>query len=148
MHIAAEWLLCRDGVTRPMIQARVHGSEVAPILEFFLVDPGADRTVLTASLLAKLRLQGLKSPDSGVAGLGGRVESLLVTTVIELQTIERGTARMRGVFAALSDVSALDVSVLGRDVLNHFDIIMSRRNNEIAMLAGNHRYQIVTVRTG
>ena len=38
--------------------------------------------------------------------------------------------------------TATDLSILGRDVLNHFDVILSRRNNEVLLLAPNHRYRV------
>ena len=44
--------------------------------------------------------------------------------------------------AAFTDPAAADLSILGRDVLDHFDVIVSRRRNEVLLLATNHRYQI------
>ena len=40
------------------------------------------------------------------------------------------------------DPTATDLSVLGRDVLNHFDLIISRRQNEIFLLTPRHQYHI------
>jgi hypothetical protein len=34
------------------------------------------------------------------------------------------------------------MSILGRDVLNHFDLILSRRRNEVLLVAPNHQYRI------
>jgi len=41
-----------------------------------------------------------------------------------------------------TDAAATDFSVLGRDVLDNFDLIVSRRRQEICLLAGNHGYRI------
>ena len=49
---------------------------------------------------------------------------------------------MRGEFAAFTDRSATDLSILGRDVLNHFELILSRRRNEVLLLAPNHHYRV------
>ena len=54
--------------------------------------------------------------------------------------IEREVA---GQFAAFTYPNASDMSILGRDVLNVFDVIVSRRRNEVVLLAEHHRYQIV-----
>ena len=45
----------------------------------------------------------------------------------------------------MSDASATDMSILGRDVLNHFDLILSRRRSEVLLLAPNHQYRVVQV---
>ena len=52
------------------------------------------------------------------------------------------TIRVRGDFASFTDPAATDLSVLGRDVLDNFDLISSRRRDEIFLLAPKHRYRI------
>ena len=49
---------------------------------------------------------------------------------------------LRGEFAGFTDPTATDLSILGRDVLDHFDVLISRRRNEILLLAPRHRYRI------
>jgi hypothetical protein len=44
--------------------------------------------------------------------------------------------------AAFTESTATDLSILGRDVLDNFDVITSRRRNAVLLLAGNHRFQI------
>src|SRR5574341_1114368 len=56
MLIAGEWKLRDDGVMRPIVRARVLGSDGSLVAEDFLIDSGADRTVLSATLLARLPL--------------------------------------------------------------------------------------------
>ena len=36
----------------------------------------------------------------------------------------------------------LDLSVLGRDVLDNFDLIVSRRRDEVLLLAPAHSYRV------
>lgn len=48
MLIVGVWQLCDDGVMRPMVHAQVFGADGRPYAEDFLVDSGADRTVLSA----------------------------------------------------------------------------------------------------
>lgn len=49
---------------------------------------------------------------------------------------------MRGEFAALTDPSATDLSILGRDVLDNFDVVAARQQGEILLLAGRRRYRL------
>jgi hypothetical protein len=35
-----------------------------------------------------------------------------------------------------------DMSILGREILDHFDLIVSRRRNEVLLLATNHQYRV------
>ena len=42
----------------------------------------------------------------------------------------------------LPDVDATDLSVLGRDVVDHFDVLLSRRRNEVVLLAQRHRSRV------
>jgi hypothetical protein len=65
-----------------------------------------------------------------------------VQTVVVLTRDDGGEVFMRGEFAAFTDRSATDLSILGRDVLNHFDLILSRRRNEVLLLAPNHQYRV------
>jgi len=44
------------------------------------------------------------------------------------------------VFGAFTSESALDLSILGRDVLANFDLILGRRRNEVLLLAPPHQY--------
>ena len=37
------------------------------------------------------------------------------------------------------------MSILGRDILDHFDLIASRRRNEMLLLAVNHNYRVEPV---
>ncbi len=78
-------------------------------------------------------------------GIGGVGESVLVKTVVLLSRDDGGEVSMRGEFAAFVEASATDLSILGRDVLNHFDVILSRRHNEVLLLAPNHRYRVEQV---
>ena len=75
-------------------------------------------------------------------GIGGTCGYVLVRTVLELTRDDGGPADIRGEFAAFIDPTATDLSILGRDVLNHFDVILSHRRNEVLLLAPNHQYRI------
>jgi hypothetical protein len=69
----------------------------------------------------------------------------MVSAVLELTRDDGGTIRVRGELAAFTDPTTTDLSILGRDVLDNFDVITSRRRNAVLLLAGNHRYEVVDV---
>jgi len=144
MQIRGEWQKCDDGVTRPVVVASVLDAENQPRAEYFLVDSGADRTVLSAAILAKLQLAATEPPQgTGLVGVGGQTPYVLVTATLVFVRDGGGIARVHGEFAAFADPAATDFSVLGRDVLNHFDVILSRPQEEVLLLAPNHRYQVI-----
>ena len=143
MQIVGEWLLCDDRVTRPVVRAQVVGADGTPRSDRFLIDSGADRTVFSAALLRRLQLPA-KHPPPGLAlmGISGTSGFVLVTTVVEFTRDDGNPAQVRGEFAAFTDPLSTDLSGLGRDVLDNFDVILSRRRNELLLLALNHRYQV------
>lgn len=143
MLIAGEWKLRDDGVMRPIVRARVLGSNGSLVSEDFLIDSGADRTVLSATLLARLPLLARSAqPDFTLSGIGGTTTFVSVTTVMEFVRDDGALARVRGEFAGFTDPTATDLSILGRDVLDHFDVIISRQRGAIWLLAPRHQYRI------
>ena len=143
MRVTGEWQLRDDGVVRPIMRAKVLGSTGNLTPENFLIDSGADRTVLSAVLLARLQLPPQSAaPGVTLSGIGGTSEFALVTTVIAFMGDDGGLVRIRGEFAGFTDPKATDVSILGRDVLDNFDLIIGRHRNNILLLAPRHRYRI------
>jgi hypothetical protein len=126
-----------------MIVLRVSDPEGPTVDTIFLVDSGADRTVFSADILR--RLGGPTTPaPSGVSleGIGGTQAHLQVQATLSLPRSDGGIASMQEDFAAFIDPKATDYSILGRDVLDHFDVIISRRRDELFLLAPPSRYEI------
>lgn len=143
MQIVGEWFLCPDSVSRPVVLAQVAGTAGRVIEEHFLVDSGSDRTVFSAILATSLQLPVKQSPGGmALVGIGGASGYVLLTTHIEFTRDDGVPIRVRGEFAAFTDPLATDVSILGRDVLNNFDVIVSRPRNEVLLLAPNHHYHV------
>ena len=65
----------------------------------FLLDTGADRTVISASVLEALNLQGVQ-PKDRIGGVGGLAESVDVTTQIRLVRDDGQWVTLRGTYAA------------------------------------------------
>jgi hypothetical protein len=143
MRIAGEWQAGDDGVTRPVVRANVQAADGTHSEDVFLVDPGADRTVFSAALLGGLGFAMTKAPAGMILqGISGACEFVVVRTVVQLPCDDGSVANMRGEFAAFTDPAATDLSILGRDILDHFDVILSRRRNEVLLLARNHHYRV------
>lgn len=142
MEIAGEWQTCEDGVMRPMVRVTVVGADAAGEREWFLIDPGADRTVLSADFFAQLSLSSDAASDASLQGIGGNTAFVNFTAALEIETLSGGSAVVRGTFAAFVDPTATDFSILGRDVLDNFDLIIARQRGDIRLLAPNHRYHV------
>jgi predicted aspartyl protease len=144
MRIDGQWAVFADGFMRPIIRGELRGGDDSWIEVPFLVDTGADRTVISAGVLSKLRLDPLAAQDT-VSGLGGLVDSILVETEIQLTREIAGNVILRGQFAAVTELEALDISVLGRDITGLFAVIVDQPGEVVTLLAQRHRYSIVQV---
>ena len=143
MLIRGSWWVCSDGTPRPTVPVDVLDAQGSPVHRRFLLDSGADATVFSAALLADLGLPTSLPTGLSFQGVGGSTSVVDNSTVLELTCDDGGTARVRGQFAAFTDPRASDMSVLGRDILDLFDVIMSRRRNEVLLLSQNHDYTVM-----
>jgi predicted aspartyl protease len=141
MQINGEWHLGDDGIVRPMIRGEVLTSSGFWIPAPFLVDTGADRTVFSAAILADLHLQQLTTRDR-LGGVGGVVNAVVVETQIRLHRETGRAVVFRGQYAAVTEVEALDISVLGRDITSLFAVIVDRPSDVVCLLGQRHRYTI------
>lgn len=141
MRIDGEWLLCEDGMRRPVIRGEILAHDGSWQAIEFLVDTGADHTVLSALTLDTLQLQA-HGTQNRLGGVGGIVDSVVVETQIRLYRETRGTVVFRGQYAAVAELNALDMSVIGRDITNLFAVIVDQPGNVICMLGQRHQYMI------
>jgi len=143
MRVAGRWHLFKDGVLRPVIEAAVRTPEGAWQLVILLLDAGADRTVFDASLLALLQplaLPAAQAPELG--GVGGKTECIFVQTRLALMRDDGKRVTVQGPFGVFTNQASSDVSILGRDVTNNFDVIYSYPKRQVMLLAPPHSYQI------
>ena len=143
MLIAGRWLLCDDDVERPVVEGEIAASDGSWCRVPLLVDTGADRTVLSADTVHVLGLQPAGAAVS-LEGVGGMAAAFLVVTDLRLLLNDGGSAVIHGTFTAVNDPAALDMSVLGRDVTNHFALIVDRPDNVVCLLGQLHRYTIAS----
>ena len=144
MRINGLWRLMSDGKVRPMVRMEVLGQDGGWRQDEFLVDTGADGTAFTVDLQARLGLPS--TPTASVSGVGGAAPSVLIATSVRLQRDDGGTVTIQGSqFIGLSGPSALDMNVLGRDILDLFAVIVDRPGNLVCLLAPRHQYAVVVV---
>jgi predicted aspartyl protease len=142
MQITGEWYVCDDGIERPVIRGRTRADDASWVQTPFLVDTGADRTVLSSGILAALSLPPLPTQER-IGGVGGLVNSIVVETVIQLFREHGGEVAFRGQFAAVTDAEALDMSVLGRDITSLFAVIVDQPGSVVCLVGHGHRYILV-----
>lgn len=141
MLISGEWFLFPDDIFRPVVRGEVLSGLGSWIPVPFLLDTGADRTVLTAATLSRLALPSLDANEM-IGGLGGVVDSITVETRIQFIRETGALVSFRGRFAAVTDASVLDISVLGRDITDNFAVIVDRPQDAIHLLSQRHRYSV------
>jgi hypothetical protein len=89
-----------------------------------------------------------KSPDgSFVQGVGGSSNTVQVTTSLRLKRDDGIKLPIHGSYYGFTDPIALELSVLGRDVLGHFALIVDRPGRVVALVTGQHSYRIVSTGT-
>ena len=142
MRINGEWYLCDDDVVRPVIRSEALNVSGFGEPVLFLVDIGADRTVLNAAILELLGFQPNPMLD-GIGGIGGITPSVSINTQLRLTCLDESKASFRGEFAAVTRLEALDISILGRDILDMFAVIVDRRNEVVCLLGQHHHYIII-----
>jgi hypothetical protein len=141
MLISGLWHLCDDGMIRPVIRGEILAGDGSLVKAPFLVDSGADRTVFSADVMKALLLQPIDTPDR-LSGVGGMADSVVVETQIRLTHDDAGKAVFKGRFAGFTEPEALDMSVLGRDILNLFALIVDRQRDIVYLLGQERSYTI------
>jgi predicted aspartyl protease len=124
-----------------VISGEIHAADGSWEKSEFLVDTGADRTVFSAATLARLALQPLVMPE-GLSGVGGMAAAVIVETRVRLTREGAGKIVFRGQYAAITELEALDISVLGRDITGLFAVIVDRPRDVVCLVGQRHRYTI------
>ena len=107
MRVNGEWLLCDDGIERPVIRGEVATHDGLWLAAEFLVDTGADRTVLTTDMFSALGFSPTPAHER-IQGVGGFVDSVVLETRIRLSRDDTGRVVFRGRHVAVTDGEALE----------------------------------------
>jgi len=141
MLIRGLWTLCDDGIVRPVIESEVLCADGSWLRVELLVDVGADRTVFCAPILATWALPHLPAPNQ-LGGVGGTASTVSIATQIRLPLGGGATIAFQGSFAGFTQVDALDMCILGRDITNLFAVVVDRPGDVVCMIGKGHRYTI------
>jgi hypothetical protein len=144
MLISGRWAVSDDGIVRPVILADVLAANASWLSVEFLVDIGADRTVFMAPTLTSLGLPHLPAAHQ-LGGVGGGAATVNIGTHLRFALDGGGTIVFQGTFAAFTQPDALDMNVLGRDIMNLFAVIVDRPGDTVCMIGKGHRYSIGNV---
>jgi predicted aspartyl protease len=142
MLVGGVWHQCDDGIIRPVIQAEILAHDHSWWKAPFLLDTGADRTVLSADVLTALRLSPIET-DNRIGGVGGIASAVSIETQIRLSHDKNGKVLLRGRYAGVTSQDVLDISVLGRDITNLFAVLVDWPQKTVCLLSQRHRYTII-----
>ena len=141
MRVDGAWVQFDDGEVRPILIGEVVSTDGRLTVTTFLVDTGADRTVLSKEVLDELGLTATP-PTGRMAGVGGVVDTVNVDVELRLRRDVGQRVSFRGRFAAVVQTGDLDLSVLGRDIIGLFALIVDRPGNVVCLIGQQHRYSI------
>ncbi len=142
MLIEGNWVLGDDNIVRPVIKCAVLAADGTWKPTEFLVDSGADRTVIMAPFLTELALPHLPAPNQ-LGGVGGAATTVAVGTQIRFEVVGGGTVLFQGTFSAFTQPDSLDMNILGRDIMNLFAVVVDRPGDAVCMIGKGHRYSVV-----
>jgi predicted aspartyl protease len=140
MRIDGAWYPCDDGAIRPIVYAEIQMHD-GWVKTPFLVDTGADGTVLSADTFGILGLPSTES-DLQLSGIGGETASVIVRTQIRFTTDDDSRITLSGQFAVVTSGEALDMSILGRDVIELFSLLVDRPGDRVVLFGQQHRCTI------
>lgn len=108
----------------------------------FLIDTGVSKTIISESdaLRLKLNFAQLSRPEQKVLGIGGFVETYAVSNVELWLVTENGfhKEKMKEILVTRYPHLPLEVkgqipSLLGRDLLNRFALVIDKRKSEVLL---------------
>src|SRR2546423_814777 len=104
MEFAGKWHRFPNGNIHPVLEIQVREANGNWVSDYFLLDTGADRTVLSADFLRTLQLPTLPYPSSySLGGIGGTAVSVLVDVAFRLLETNGIFRQFQRQFAAFLD---------------------------------------------
>lgn len=142
MLIAGEWRETPTTIPRPYLRAHLEAHDGAWVECLFLIDSGADCTVISADVVHQLGRPTAPAPRQ-LGGIGGVVETREVWTTLRLTAADGSRATIGGAYATAAD-AAVGESILGYDVTRLFALIVDQPSGTVCLLRPPHRYTILS----
>lgn len=139
MRIDGGWFETDERLPQPVVIGTLQATDGQWIPCPFLIDTGSDTTVFSAKVLRQLGRPVSLAPKQ-LIGVGGAVETWQVWTTLAFLRIDGQPAVIEGAYSAFQSESALEMSVLGYDVLQLFAVIIDRPGNAVCLIVPPHRY--------
>lgn len=141
MRIDGQWEPVAGGHHQPTLVVFVRSSTGGWVDCTFLIDTGADNSVLTAELVRELQLP-TQPPKHSLGGVGGKAPTVQVKPTFQFVRDDGGRVTLNVECFALTELGALGEPILGRDVLNLFTLVLDPSAEQVCLLHGSHRYII------
>lgn len=132
MRVKGEWRETATTIPRPYVRAFLEAQDGTWVECLFLVDTGADRTLVTADVARRLGRETLLSTRT-IMGIGGIVETREVCTTLRLVGVSGRPYNATGSYGVFIDEMNTEC-VLGYDVLNRFAVVFEKRTDTIWLL--------------
>lgn len=143
MRINGEWYRYPDGTHRPLVTGVLRDPAGTTDGFAFLIDTGADSTVLSYEALIHIGAEVDTADDGPVLhGVGGPTRSVYVAATFWLLDTAGNAVPFRDRLLARPIPTGDDSCILGRDLLTHFAVIVDRPGGVVCLLHGRHRYAI------
>lgn len=141
MRIDGLWLPDEAGVMRPAVFGliEISGREYPA---HFLVDTGADQTVLGSDFAERLQSQTVSLPAARLVSAGGNVAGFFATATAVFVDDSGRKMSFSLTCAVLTDPAQANTHLLGRDVLDYFALICDREREIVTLLRSPHVYVI------
>jgi hypothetical protein len=141
MRIEGRWLTGADGVERPVFD----GFIAAPGGIQLAVSTGADVTVLAADVAQQLVAIVQPTPTTiSVGGVGGIEQLHELAVDLLMPTTSGQRARIRGPLPIILTPGSLELSVIGRNLLDQFTLIYSRPQGTLLLLTPPDTFTLST----
>ena len=144
MLFRGEWLAGSDGVARPIIRLHVTRPDGTQFVAPFLVDSGADATIFSHDVLLQLGVPTAPGSAGTLQGVGGQTACIVVQSTLTFTQEDSNTGSFTGNFGSFLSPDASEISLLGRDVLNNFEVIISYRLRCVLFLTLPHAWLVGT----
>ncbi|MBX0330186.1 aspartyl protease family protein [Oscillochloris sp. ZM17-4] len=144
MRIEGRWLAGTDGVERPVFDGVIATPGGVQLAVSMLIDTGADLTVLAPAVAEQLADSIQPTPtETVVGGVGGTQQVYELAVDLLLPTTTGQRARIRGPLPVILEPGSLELSVIGRNLLDQFTLIYSQPQNTLLLLTPPDNFTLI-----